>query len=70
MPQDLKTAKRRFIWRRGVLGLGLGSGACWALAMIVSDRQLPLPWMIGLTFGIFPLVGYLAALRMWKQGRG
>ncbi|MBL4770901.1 MAG: hypothetical protein JKY61_07120 [Planctomycetes bacterium] len=70
MPLDPKTAKRRFIWRRGVLGLGLGSGVFWALAMIVSDRHLPLPWMLGLTFGLFPLVGYLAALRMWNQGRG
>ncbi len=70
MPTDPQTAKRRFVWRRGVLGLGLGSGICWALAMMVSDRELPLPWMIGLTFVLFPLIGYLAALRMWKQGRG
>ncbi|MFT5200049.1 MAG: hypothetical protein ACI87O_002723, partial [Planctomycetota bacterium] len=23
-----------------------------------------------LTLGLFPLIGYLGALRMWKQGRG
>ncbi len=70
MPLDPKTEKRRFVWRRGVFGLGLGSGVCWALAMMVSDRELPLAWMLVLTFGLFPLIGYLAALRMWKQGRG
>jgi hypothetical protein len=63
MPIDPIIAKRRFLWRRGALGIGLGAGLPWCLAMWVSGR-------LGLTLGLFPLIGYLWALRMWKQGRG
>ncbi|MDF1839719.1 MAG: hypothetical protein P1V35_17775 [Planctomycetota bacterium] len=69
MPQDPNVAKTRFIWRRGVLGVGLGAGLPWLIAMWISDRMLPWPWMVGILIA-FPLVGYLWAARMWKQGRG
>ncbi len=70
MPIDPNTAKRRFIWRRGVLGIGLGAGIPWLLAMWASGRMLPLPLMLGMTFGLFPLIGYVWASRMWAKGRG
>jgi hypothetical protein len=69
MPLDPKNAKRRFLWRRGVLGIGLGAGIPWLIAMWASDRLLPWPWMLAFNLGVFPLIGYLWALRMWNQGR-
>ncbi len=70
MLSDPNMTKRRFLWRRGVLGIGLGAGVPWFLAMWASGRMLPWPWMLAFNLGVFPAIGYLWALRMWKQGRG
>ena len=70
MSTETIRAKRRFLWRRGVLGVGLGAGVPWFLAMWATGNLLPWPWMLALNLVAFPLVGYLFALRMWNQGRG
>ncbi|HRV81227.1 MAG TPA: hypothetical protein P5218_07325 [Planctomycetota bacterium] len=66
---DEATRKRAFVWRRGVLGFGLGAGVCWLLAMWGSGTELNLGVRLAVGLGGFPLVGYLWATRFWNQGR-
>ena len=68
-PLGESAARKRFLLTRGVFGLGLGSGLAWLLASAISGSHMPWPYMLLLAFGLFPLIGYVWATWLWRQGR-
>jgi len=63
-------ARRRFIFRRGVLGFGVSTGVLWAAAMAWRGPGPFWAYLLAALAG-FPLAGWLWGTLMWRftQGR-
>lgn len=58
--------RNNFIWKRGVLGWGLGTAVLWSILMQVISPQEPL-WLRPLIAVIlFPIGGYVWGVWAWK----
>jgi|GEM_PF-5222523 len=67
-PARSDLARRRFIFRRGVLGFGLSTGVLWAAAMAWHG---PGPFWAYLLVALagFPLGGWLWGAILWRLTR-